>query len=86
MAAGQPANGLVYVLRSGEIVGSAGGENGHPVATVSLDPGRAAEYGGDSTSAERQARELTNRFADWYYVISLADFAKLRLKRKGLAR
>jgi hypothetical protein len=41
---------------------------------------------GGSTSDERQVRELTNRFADWYYVISLADFAKLRLKRKGMAR
>lgn len=53
---------------------------------MSLDPGRAAEYGGDSTSDERQARELTNRFADWYYVISGADFTKLRLKRKDVAR
>jgi len=74
------------VLRSGEIVGSAGGENGHPVATVSFDPGRGAECGGGSTSDERQVCELTNRFADWCYVISGADFTKLRLKRKDVAR
>jgi hypothetical protein len=35
---------------------------------------------------KRLARELTNRFADWYYVISGADFTKLRPKSKELVR
>ena len=32
------------------------------------------------------AHDLTNRFADWHYIISGADFAKLRLKRKDVVR
>lgn len=82
----ETANGLVYVLRFGEMVGTPGGENRYLLVTVSFDAARAAKYGGDSASGERQARELTNRLADWYYVISGAEFAKLRLKRKDVVR
>jgi ABC-type multidrug transport system ATPase subunit len=45
---------------------------------------RAARYGGDAASGERRARELNNRFADWFYVIRGADFEKLRLKRRDV--
>jgi len=45
---------------------------------------RAARYGGDAASCERRARELNNRFADWFYVIRGADFEKLRLKRRDV--
>ena len=54
--------------------------------TVSFDPQRAAKYGDTSGNGERLAKELTNRFADWYYVIRGSDFQKLRLKKKDLVR
>ena len=81
----ETANGLAYVLRFGEIAAGSG-ESRYLFVTVSFDAACAAKYGGDSASGERQARELTNRLADWYYVISASDFAKLRLKRKDVAR
>jgi len=37
-------------------------------------------------AAQRLAERLNRRFADWYYVISGADFAKLRLRRSDLVR
>ncbi|MEK7406101.1 MAG: DUF4340 domain-containing protein [Acidobacteriota bacterium] len=78
----ETANGLVYSLRFGEI--AAGSENRHLFVTVSFDAARAAKYGGDAAAGERAARELNNRFADWYYLISGADFQKLRLRRKDV--
>ena len=33
------------------------------------------------SAGERTARELNDRFADWYYVISGKDFQNLRLGR-----
>jgi hypothetical protein len=41
---------------------------------------------GKAPESEARVRELNNRFADWYYIISGADFQKLRLKRKDVAR
>jgi hypothetical protein len=32
------------------------------------------------------ARDLTSRFADWYYIINGSDFQKLSLKRKDVVR
>lgn len=81
----ETAQGLVYVLRFGE-VSATGEENRYLFVTVSYDPERAAKYGDTTSSGERLARELNNRFADWYYVIRGADFQKLRLKRKDVAR
>ena len=49
-----------------------------------FDPARAQSYGGDSASGERLARDLNDRFADWYYIISGSDFQKLRLKRSDV--
>ncbi len=85
----ETANGLAYTLRFGEVATAAGeiksaggkGENRYLFAAVSYDAARAAKYGGDGAAGERLARELNRRFADWYYVISGADFQKLRLKR-----
>jgi hypothetical protein len=92
----ETANGLSYVLRFGEIATSSdsqpaakpakGGENRYLFVTVSFDAARAQKYSGDAAAGERLARDLTNRFADWYYVISGADFEKLRVKRKDLIR
>jgi hypothetical protein len=79
----ETANGLQYVLRFGEVAttpGEAKSENRYLFVTVTHDPQRAARYGDTSGSGERMERELTNRFADWFYIISSADFAKLRLK------
>lgn len=86
------ANGVNYVLRFGEVATSPGevkpptgsGENRYLFVTVSYDPQRAAKYGDSSGSGERVARDLNNRFADWYYVIRGGDIQKLRLKRKDL--
>jgi len=87
----ETADGLVYVLRFGEVATSAGetkpaagGENRYLFATVSFDAARAAKYGGDAAAGERRARELNGRFAEWFYIISDADFQKLRVRRKGL--
>jgi hypothetical protein len=79
----ETVNGLSYVLRFGEV---ASGDDRYLFVTVSFDAARAAKYGGDAAAGERAARDLTARFSDWYYVISGADFQKLRLKRKDVAR
>ncbi|MBS1827217.1 MAG: DUF4340 domain-containing protein [Acidobacteria bacterium] len=85
------ANGLVYVLRFGELAssqgetkGGKGGDDRFLFVTVSFDPQRAAKYGDTTGNGERLAKELTNRFADWYYVIRGSDFQRLRLKKKDL--
>ena len=96
----ETANGLVYSLRFGEVVSGqeekqgkgAGakdqGENRYLFVTVAHDPAREAKYSGGAPgrSGEQAARNLTARFAEWYYVISGADSSKLRLKRKDLVR
>ncbi|MCB1019569.1 MAG: DUF4340 domain-containing protein [Acidobacteria bacterium] len=80
------ANGIRYTLHFGEIASS---------ATARKDP--AAEQGESrylliavsktkALDEKTQALydELRDRFADWYYVISGADFAALRPERKDL--
>lgn len=59
--------------------------------TVRYDEERAAHYNEGSVSGigdrgQRLARQLTHRFADWYYVISGADFNKLRPRSRDLTR
>lgn len=91
--------GLIYTLRFGEVApGSPGGSDGtddktserrYLFITVGYNDDKAALYnGGDPAkvrvAGNRLARELTNRFADWYYVISGADFTKLRPRAKDL--
>jgi hypothetical protein len=85
----ETADGVTYTLRFGEIAASgpdvkpaAGGENRHLFVTAHFDPAKAAANGGDAAQGERTARDLNERVADWYYVISGADFEKLRLHRK----
>jgi hypothetical protein len=90
----ETADGLLYSLRFGEVATSAGevkpaasaGENRHVLVLVNFDPQRAAKYGGDAAAGERAARELNNRFAGWYFVISGADFQRLRPRRSELVR
>ena len=80
-AAPKPADG-----KTGPKAAGTQAESRYLFVTVGHDAARAAKYQGDAMAGQRLARELTNRFADWYYVISGADFSRLRLKRKDLAR
>lgn len=42
------------------------------------------EYDGKIKAAQKRVRELNNRFADWYYVVSDAEYAKIHLDRAGV--
>jgi hypothetical protein len=88
-------DGVVYTLRFGEILTGQGEskETKDAKSTAKAEGGESrylfVTAGAARDAAEtgqRQARDLTNRFADWYYVISGADFSKLRLRRKDLVR
>jgi hypothetical protein len=79
-------NGLMYQLRFGEVAAGdtksgAPSDNRTLFVMVHFDPAKAAAYGGDAGAGERTARELNDRFADWYYVINGKDFQNLRLGR-----
>jgi hypothetical protein len=83
-------NGLMYSLRFGEVASGdtksgAPSDNRTLFVMVHFDPARAATYGGDAGAGERTARELNDRFADWYYVINGKDFQNLRLGRGATA-
>jgi len=90
------ADGLQYTLRFGEIADGptpsqeedeaegAGGERRYLFITVAFSQARADEYGGDAEKGQELEEELRNRFANWYYVISGADFKSLRPSRSDL--
>jgi hypothetical protein len=42
------------------------------------------EYDGKVKAAQKRVRELNSRFADWYYVVSDAEYAKIHLDRTGV--
>ena len=88
-------DGVVYTLRFGEILTGQGEskETKDAKSTAKAEGGESrylfvtAGAAREATeTGQRQARDLTNRFAEWYYVISGADFSKLRLRRKDLVR
>ena len=89
-------DGMVYTLRFGEILTGQGEskEAAKDAKSTAKAEGGESRYlfvtagpARDATeTGQRLARELSNRFADWYYVISGADFSKLRLRRKDLVR
>lgn len=57
--------------------------------TVDYSAARARKYADGKTPGEEGRtleRELRHRFADWYYVISGADFGNLRPSRRELTR
>jgi|HubBroStandDraft_1064217.scaffolds.fasta_scaffold00962_5 hypothetical protein len=86
----ETVNGVVYSLRFGELAvgdtkSGAPSDNRNLFVMVHFDPAKAAGYGGDAAAGERTARELTDRFADWYYVIGGKDFQNLRLGRGATA-
>lgn len=90
IAPGQP--GAVQAeTRPGESAAGGTAERRYVFITVHYDEAKARLYNdGDlakiGNQGQRLARELTNRFADWYYVISGADFTKLRPRAKELIK
>lgn len=56
--------------------------------TVDYSQARAQQYAGEGKEPDKKGQELADelraRFADWYYVISGADFNKLRPSRRDL--
>ena len=89
-------NGLRYVLRFGEIApggsgadgdgGESEGERRYVMVSVSFSEKLAETHEGDAEKGKDLAEELRARFADWYYVISGADFGKLRPSRADLRK
>jgi hypothetical protein len=92
----ETGNGIVYNLRFGE---AASQTEGKPQAadpakaagldrflfvSVSYDAARAAKYGSEGGNGAQLASSLRSRFSEWYYIISGADFNKLRPKREAL--
>ena len=88
-------DGLRYVLRFGEIApggsGAGDGEEGEGerrfvMISVTFSEQRATAHEGDAEKGRELADELRARFAEWYYVISGADFGKLRPGRSELRK
>ena len=88
-------DGLRYTLRFGEIApggepgdgeDDAEGERRYIMISVEFSEARAEQYEGEADTGKELAEELQARFADWYYVISGADFAKLRPSRTALLK
>lgn len=84
----ETVNGVVYQLRFGEVATTAGetkpSGNRYLFVMAVFDAARAAKYGGDAALGEKQARDMSARFADWYYVITNQEFQQLRLKKKDV--
>ncbi len=87
-------DGLRYVLRFGEIApggsgqeaGESEGERRYLMITVEFSESRAESHEGDAEKGKELADELRGRFSEWYYVISGADFGKLRPSRSDLTK
>ena len=92
-------DGLQYTLRFGEIAAGGIGQEGADEQTeadqgerryvfigVTYSADRAKRYEGDAEKGKELSDELRGRFAEWYYVISGADFAKLRPGSADLRR
>jgi hypothetical protein len=93
----ESVNGVVYSLRFGEIVtgqtegaaavkdpSKAAAENRFLFVTATFDPQRAAKFGGSPEVGQAAASAASARYADWYYIISGADVARLRPARLTL--
>jgi len=44
------------------------------------------EYDGKVEAGRKRVRDLNNRFADWYYVVSDAEYARIHLDRSGIVQ
>ena len=86
----ETVNGVVYQLRFGEVATTAGetkpSGNRYLFVMAVFDPARATKYGGDAAAGEKQARDMSARFAGWYYVILNQEFLQLRLKKKDVVQ
>ncbi|HEU0007973.1 MAG TPA: DUF4340 domain-containing protein [Terriglobia bacterium] len=89
-AAAPPEGQTASKAPAGQSAPSKGeGERRYLFITVSYSEERAQKYStGQEPSSRGPAleRELRNRFADWYYIISGADFQKLRPSRQDLIK
>ena len=45
---------------------------------------RQEQYDEKVKAAKKRIRELNNRFADWYYVVSDKEYDKIHLGREGM--
>jgi hypothetical protein len=91
---GEIAAGTSVVPSEGETSSKEGakdhGERRYLFITVNYNPARAQHYAGEGKAPGEKGkeleRELRNRFADWYYIISGTDYQKLRPQRKDLVK
>ena len=88
---GEIAPGHKTTSKKGEIgANEAAEEHRYLFITVDHDAVRAKQYSEKGKEPNQQgdnlARELQNRFANWYYVISGADFSSLRPSRRDLLK
>jgi hypothetical protein len=81
------ANGVAYQIRFGDVASTASAEaakapggDRYLFVTTSWDAARAQRYGDTTGAGEKSSRDLNARFADWFYIISNADFQRLRRK------
>ena len=44
------------------------------------------EYDEKLKAAQKRVRDLNNRFADWYYVVSDKEYAKIHLDRTSVVQ
>ena len=84
------ANGVAYQIRFGNVAATApdakaAGGDRYVLVTTAWDAG-ASKYGDTGSNGEKASRDLNARFADWFYVISNADFQKLRVTRQQVLR
>ena len=75
--------GYVYTLRFGELASSSiDGEAGQSSPTAAAKTGEDrflfATVSSRNPETEARAKALDSKFADWYYIVSGADFAKLQ--------
>ncbi|MCC6588464.1 MAG: DUF4340 domain-containing protein [Bryobacterales bacterium] len=78
----ETAQGLIYTLRFGEVVSDSTAVSAASVAKPRENRYLFVTVGAKNPDKEPQAKALTAKFADWYYVISGADFAKLHPGRR----
>jgi hypothetical protein len=88
-------DGVVYTLRFGEILtGQGEGKDTKETKDAKKSEGSESRYLFVTASAardageagQRLAQQAGGRFAEWYYVISGADFSKLKVRKRDLGR
>jgi hypothetical protein len=47
---------------------------------------RQDDYDAQVKTAQKRVRDLNSRFADWYYVVSDREYAKIHLNRSGIVQ